>query len=149
MYRKDVILQMGAVEAEYRAALLAVDDLLGRAGRDPGVLRVASVTFAHVRACQANLENTYLVRMFAVFEEALRDVRRVIYGRDGPITTYALIQQCASRQHVREDDRTNAHAVRAYRNTVVQGGIGLALPVTLPQSRQWLCMFMGWMPPQW
>ena len=147
MYRKDVILQMGDLEAEYRAAVLAVDDLLQRARRDPSVLRVASVTLAHVRACQANLEDTYLVRMFAVFEEALRDVRRLIYGRAGPVSTYALIQQCASRQHVREDDRANAHAVRDFRNTVVHGGA--ARPVTLPQSRQWLCTFMGWMPPQW
>ena len=135
------------MEAEYRAAALAVRDLLARAGDDPTVLGAGEVTHADVRACLLNLEATYLVRMFAVFEEALRDVRRVVYLKAGTIHAYSLIQQCAARQGVRFDDLDNAHQVRDYRNTIVHGGD--ATPVPLPQARQWLCKFFGWMPPKW
>ena len=147
MFRKEIILRIGAVEAEYRAAALAVAQLLSRAARDPTVLGSGEVTHAHVRACRSNLEQTYLVRMFAVFEEALREIRRTVYGKTGAIQTYMLLEQCASRQHVVADDLDNAHLVRDYRNSIVHGGE--AVPVTLPQARQWLCKFFKWMPPEW
>src|SRR3954454_6418366 len=122
MYRKEVIIKMGAVERECRAAVVAVSELLRRADADPTLLHTAKVVHADVRNCLQNVENTYLVRLFAVFEEALREVRRVVYGRGGPIKTHALIQQCAARQHVGHDYLTSAHAVREYRNAVVHGG---------------------------
>ena len=147
MYSKQVVLRIGAVEGEHRAAALAVRDLLVRSADDPTVLGSGEVTHADLRACRMNLEQTYLVRMFAVFEEALRDVRRIVYGRSGAIHAYSLLQQCASRQHARVDDLDNAHLVREYRNTIVHGGE--AAPVPLPQARQWPCKFFGWMPPEW
>jgi len=49
-----------------------------RASVDPTLLDAAKVIHTHLRACRNNLEVTYLVRMFAVFEEALRDVRRLV-----------------------------------------------------------------------
>lgn len=82
-----------------------------------------------------------------VFEEALRDIRRVAYGRTGAIVAKSLIDQCASREHVRDDDIRNAHDVRKYRNSIVHGGT--AAQVSVPTARKWLCTFFGWMPKQW
>ena len=146
MFRRDIILAMGMVEKEHRAAELALRELARRADADRTLLG-PSVTNADLRSCRDNLESTYVIRILAVFEEALRDVRRIVYAKSGPIKTYALLQQCASRQHIRFDDIANAHLVREYRNAIVHGGG--ALPVTLSQARQWLCTFFGWMPPQW
>lgn len=84
--------------------------------------------------------------MFAVFEESLRDVRRLVYGRNSPIKTFDLLQQCASRQHMPEQDLANAHKVREYRNSIVHGGA--APVVTVAQARSWLCKYFGWMPPK-
>lgn len=98
-------------------------------------------------ACHAGLENTYLVRMFAVFEEALRAVRQIVYQKQGAIKTYTLLNQCASRQKIKSDHLSAAHRVRDFRNTIVHGGN--APPVTVPQARAWLCTFFGSMPKQW
>jgi hypothetical protein len=147
MYRKDIILAMGAVEGEYRCASFALEMLLRNVRSDPRVLADTELTGTDLRMCRRSLESTYFVRMFAVFEEALRDVRRVVYRRRSPIRTHDLIQQCAARQHVRYDDLLRAHRVREHRNTIVHGG--KTTPIPLPQARQWLCTFFGWMPPQW
>ena len=114
---------------------------------NPTILHGAQVVQADVRACRDGLENTYLVRMFAVFEEALRDIRRVVYQKPGPVLTFVLLNQCASRQKVKSDDLAAAHRVRDFRNTIVHGGN--ATPVTVPQARAWLCTFFGSMPKQW
>ena len=147
MYRKDVIQRLGAVEGEWRAATVAVSRLRHHSQNDPGVLVAATVTPADVRACLANLEPTYLVRMFAVFEESLRDIWRIVYGRKTRPETYSLIQRCAARQHIPADEIDAVHAVRDYRNSVVHGGE--APPIPLPSGRASLCKFFGRMPPQW
>jgi hypothetical protein len=146
-YRSDIIDRMGGVEREFRAAALAVGRLIADMLPDPTVLRGGYVVQADVRACRTGLENTYLVRMFAVFEEALREVRRTVYGKSGPILTYVLLNQCATRQKIKSDELAAAHRVRDFRNTIVHGGS--ATPVTVPQARAWLCTFFGSMPKQW
>jgi hypothetical protein len=81
MFRKDVILKLGDVEREFRAAALAVAQLLQRSLDDPTLLRSASVVNADVRACRDNSEMTYLVRMLAVFGG-----RVVLKHNNGPYT---------------------------------------------------------------
>lgn len=147
MFRKEVILRIGAVEREHRASFLAISQFMEHCKRNPLLLRHAALTPADLRICYNNCSVTYLVRMFAVFEESLRDVRRLVYGRNTPIKTYDLLQQCASRQHIPEQDLANAHLVREYRNSIVHGGI--APVVTVAQARSWLCKYFGWMPPKW
>lgn len=147
MYRKDLIVKMGLIEQEYRAAALAISDLLRRVLRDPSVLDANTVVPGDLRSCRDNLEITYVVRMFAVFEEGLREARRVVHGKDRPIRTYDLLQQCAARQHIPYDHLSNVHRVREYRNAALHGGRAPIVP--LAQARSWLCTFAGWMPPRW
>lgn len=146
-YRSDIIDRMDAVEREFRAAALGVGRLMAQMLPDPTILRGAQVVQADVRACHAELENTYRVRMFAVFEEALRDVRQTVYKKRGPIKTFALLNQCAARQKIKSDHLAAAHRVREFRNAIVHGGN--ATPVTVPLARAWLCSFFGSMPKQW
>lgn len=70
MFRKDVILRMGAVEQEYRAAALSVSDLVRRARDNPTLLHMENVTPADIRACRENLENTFHRAELAKFARA-------------------------------------------------------------------------------
>jgi hypothetical protein len=147
MLRKQVLESMAGVEREYRVAARGVDRLLQQSQSDPTVLGDAAVMPADVRRCLDNLENTYLVRLFAVFEESLREVWAAAFAKTTYPKTKQLLDGCAARQHVRHDDLINAHQVRDYRNAIVHGG--QALQITLPQSRAFLCAFFGWMPKHW
>jgi hypothetical protein len=147
MYRKDIISQVGHVEREYRAAAVAVSNLLRQSQSNPTLLQSTNIIGADLRICRDNLDDTYLVRMFAVFEESLRQMRKKAYRRDSLIKTRDLLNQCAARQHVPSDHLIHVQVVREYRNAVVHGGE--AAVVTVPQARAWLCTFLGWMPPEW
>jgi hypothetical protein len=60
------------VEDEYCAARFAVNHLNASLTRQSGILKKQGVARAHLRTADANLEGTYLVRLFASFEAALR-----------------------------------------------------------------------------
>ncbi len=70
---------------------------------------------ADFRRFQLNLEATYLIRLFAEFESALRDAWKSV-GRDTQSRTFDLLDALASRSRVPEDVRREAHRVREYRN---------------------------------
>ena len=137
---------MAGVEREYRVAARGVERLQQQSRADPSALD-PSVAPIDVRRCLENLENTYLMRLFAVFEESLREVWAVGFSKTTYPKTQHLLDGCAARQHVRHDDLYNAHQVRGYRNAIVHGGE--AMPVTLSQTRAFLCTFFGWMPNRW
>jgi hypothetical protein len=86
------------------------------------------------------------VRLFAVFEEGLRDIWVTAFGKTTNPKTFDLLQGCGARQHVKHDDIANAHLVRAYRNRIVHGGD--ADSIGLPEARAYFCTFFGWMPKQ-
>jgi hypothetical protein len=60
-----------AVENEYKSVRIAVDRLKDAVALDPTVLK-ANPTPANLSVADRNLEGTYLVRLFAEFESALR-----------------------------------------------------------------------------
>ena len=63
------------IEGEYRAARIAVDRLQARV-RCPGPPEKRRQDTAYLRDADRNLEGTYLVRLFAAFEAALRSYDR-------------------------------------------------------------------------
>lgn len=147
MFRKDIVTRITAVEREHRVAQFAIASLLQRSAADPTILADQNLSNADARSCRENIEKTYFVRIFAVFEEGLRDIRKTLYGKRGAIMTYDLVQQCASRQRVPHDQLRKAHAVREYRNAIVHGGA--AAPVPLSLANTWLCLFFNRMPREW
>jgi hypothetical protein len=58
-----------------------------------------------------------------------------------------IIKMSAVEREYRAAALAVSEFVREYRNTIVHGGD--APPVTLPEARQSLCTFFGWMPPRW
>ena len=64
------------VEGEYRTARVAVDRLMAQVVATPDLLEDDERTRAYLRDTDRNLEGTYLVRLFAAFEAALRSYDR-------------------------------------------------------------------------
>jgi hypothetical protein len=64
-----------AVENEYRSVRVALDRLILAEATEQGLLP-ARTTPASLGVASANLEGTYLVRLFAEFESALRSYDR-------------------------------------------------------------------------
>jgi hypothetical protein len=73
MSREEVFGRMRSVWHEYRAAAVAVTALGARAPADPGLLRREGIEPGTIAACLGNLEPTYVIRLYAEFEAALRD----------------------------------------------------------------------------
>ncbi len=146
MRRKEVIEQIGHVEAEWTAAARAVALLVERISIDPTALPPGVQRAALVR-CKVSLEATYLIRLFAVFESALRGLWQHGYQKPTSPKAEDLINGCASRAKVPDHARQIVHAIREYRNFLVHGS--QAPRVTLPQSRSGLAIFLGKLPAQW
>lgn len=100
-----------------------------------------------VRECQENLEETHLIRMFAVFEAALRQYWCNVRGRRSRPTVEILIDRVAARRYVKFDDIQKAHDVRNYRNSLLHGGVAQA--VALSHARRYLNIFLSYLPREW
>ena len=101
--RHEVMEALNGVVAEHDAARRALGFLLAAAGRDPSLLGSEDPTFADLRLCLRNLERTYLVRLFALFEENLREVWTLSLERPTEPLAKDLLDGCASRQAIRDD----------------------------------------------
>lgn len=106
-------------------------------------------------AAADQVESTYLIRMWAEFETALRSYRRRITGdADDRIRTMNLIDWTAGVRQGRaisEDVRFGVHKVREYRNFLVHERDGQAPPptVTIEEARRLLNSLLHCLPSQW
>ena len=144
MRRKELIESMPNVEREHDVADGAVAALRERLRAEPSDYPPAWPEWA--ARCARNLEATYLVRVFAVFEEALRGAWRSFGKRSHPKAT-DLLDGGTARARVPDAQHRAAHAVRAYGNALVHGGEADAL--TLEAAVDALCDYSGRMPPEW
>lgn len=136
------------VEREYRATYLALGRLADDARLDPGVLHVATgaSTLSLSDAIQ-NVEGTYLVRMFAEFENALRSFWRTI--RDTIPMTRDLMDGVASRRRIPHDSIERAHLVRGYRNHLVHESEAVTERVAIEAASRHLNTYLGRLPERW
>jgi hypothetical protein len=102
-----------------------------------------------------NVESTYLIRMWAEFETALRSYRRRITGNpDDRISTSSLIDWTAGVRQGRaisEDVREDVHQVREYRNDLVheRDDLDPADVVAIDVARRRLNTLLGCLPDRW
>jgi hypothetical protein len=106
-------------------------------------------------AAADKVESTYMVRMWAEFETALRSYRRHITGdADDRISTSNLIDWTAGVRQGRaisEDVRDDVHTVREYRNYLVHERDDLDPPdeVAIDVTRKRLNTLLGCLPDKW
>ncbi len=139
------------VEGEYRAARIAVDRLKADLLITPD-LPIEDEARNYLRQADRNLEGTFLVRLFAAFEAALRSYDRARHNdptRDEHASV--LIDTIGGRRGVGISTRVRerAHAVRRVRNYWAHENDALPEPLTIKDAKGRLQEFLSWLPEEW
>jgi hypothetical protein len=130
-----------AVEREYKVIRFGTDRLIVAAKDDPAILKGA-VMRPDINTASAHLDGTYLVRVFAEFETALRKFTSVFHIRR-PGSTEALVNRVRDRGHVPQLETDAVHRVRDYRNLLVHDRLGNVGPVSIREATGYLCTFLS------
>jgi hypothetical protein len=140
------------VEGEYRTTRFAVDRLTAQVSATPDILNRDDGTRAYLRDTDANLEGTYLVRLFAAFEAALRSYDRARHNdptRDEAASV--LIDSIGGRpgQGISTAVRDGAHAVRRVRNFWAHENEEVPASMSIAEARARLQTYISWLPETW
>lgn len=107
----------------------------------------------HLAAAVDELEGTYLIRLWAVFETAWKSYWRYATNRqDGRIRAFDLIQWAEGVQEGRPIDAAITplvHQVREYRNFLVHERDQPAPSVPIGEARRHLSTHLAKLPPEW
>jgi hypothetical protein len=140
------------VEGEYQAARIAVDRLKAGLVATPDLVQMGAEVRARLREADRNLEGTYLVRLFAAFEAALRSYDRARFN-DPTLQEDAstLIDTTGGRrgQGISAAVRDGAHAVRRVRNYWAHEDDAEPAPMTITNARARLEKYLAWLPAEW
>jgi hypothetical protein len=142
------IRRIKTIEREYSAMRLAVDRLLEGARRDPTILTGDLKLYDIINASE-RLEGTYIIRLFAEFETGLRLFWPSARGTDPPSRTRDLIDGVAATRRVPDDERTNVHLIREYRNLLIHERDVEVDPISIGPARSHLCRFFNFLPETW
>lgn len=137
------------VERQYEAASLAITSFTDRLRTDPTALGDSGLAMQDVQELRANLEATYLIRLFAEFEATLREAWRRAYGRRSRPAMEQLMNSIAARCLLPQDWNDDAHEVRQYRNALVHEESDQIGPITVPEARKRLSRFVSRLPLDW
>lgn len=140
------------VENEYRATRVAVDRLRGQLVASPDLLDSDDITRKQLRNADRNLEGTYLVRLFAAFEAALRSYDRAKHGDPNrEELASVLIDTIGGRrgQGISAAVRQGAHDVRLIRNYWAHENDELPPSLSIADARARLQTFLSWLPDAW
>lgn len=147
--RLEWLRRIKAVEREHSAARLAIDQLLLPGQAAAPLVFKGDLTLRDVRNASERLEGTYLIRLFAEFETALRLFWSASKGSEPPSRTRDLLDGVAAKQKIPYDQISNAHRVREYRNTLVHEREDAAAPISIGEAREHLCRFFSFLPLNW
>jgi hypothetical protein len=137
------------VEREYRATHLALGRLEKDARLDPGILGIdKELTARSLLDTIENAEGTYLIRMFAGFENALRSYWPTIRRPTVP-PMRALVDSIGSHHRASNDLLEGVHRVRKYRNKLVHESEADAGLVPIAEARGYLNRFLRRLPEEW
>ena len=90
-----------------------------------------------------------MIRLFAEFETGLRDYWTNGLQRNPDTRVRDLIESLAASRTILDAVRTNAHAVRKYRNRLVHEEDAVADPLGIKDARGYLCRYFGFLPENW
>jgi hypothetical protein len=140
------------VVGEYQLARIAVDRLKAEAVATPELLGKNDEARKYLRSTDRNLEGTYIVRLFAAFEAALRSYDRARHNDPNRNEVASvLIDTIGGRrgQGISAAIRADAHAVRLVRNYWAHETDTLPAPMTIADARGRLQKFLSWLPEEW
>ena len=136
MRRRDQWIEwIRAGEREGDTAAYALSLLQDQLRKAPSSLRFRGLGHQDFAGFAENREATYLVRLFAEFENGLREAWNRAFGESSHPKTMDLLNAVASRCRIPNDRLTEAHRARVYRNSVVHDVSELAAPIMLAEVR--------------
>lgn len=138
---------------EHRSTRAAVDRLKAALVENPELLRDDPDARKSLKKADKHLEGTYLVRLFAAFEAALRSYDRVVKG-DPHRTTDAstLIDQMGGKKGhgILTGVRQGAHEVRRLRNRWTHDSdLEPGPELSIDQARARLQRYLSHLPDEW
>jgi hypothetical protein len=140
------------VGGEYKSALAAVERLVAEVAATPDLLKPNPVAREHLRDAHANLEGTYLVRLFAAFEAALRSYDRAKHNDPNRMTDASvMIDQIGGKRGrgIQTGIRQRAHDVRRVRNYWAHETDENPESMTIDQARARLQAYLHELPDEW
>jgi hypothetical protein len=135
------------VEREYWSARKAVDQLSAAVARDPSALGEGR-TPRDLRSAGENLEGTYLVRLFAVFETGVRSFWKTIKPR-ARTQAETLLDRVGDRCGVPADVIAAAHSARKYRNSLLHEHEEDVEVVSISAAQRCFQIYLSRMPNEW
>ena len=143
--RLEWLLRMKEVEKEHTASKIAMDRFRSQAELDPTVLR--GVGFPDIGRASENLEGTYVIRLFAEFEAALRTYWSTYKLKKPPGRAIVLIDRVASTARIDPISHEAAHVVRRFRNVLVHNREEPTKSVAIADVRRSLNKYLDYLKP--
>jgi hypothetical protein len=134
--------RLKGIEREYFAARLATDRLIAEASHDMTVLG-EFVKQRDLKQASSMLEATYIVRLFAEYETALRTYWSSNSTRRRRTLAKHLMDNIASKCRIGYDLLSHAQEVREYRNALVHERNRDMQEIAIAEVRGRLCRFLG------
>ena len=140
------IQQLILIKGEYQAAQASVNYTEREWSRLRWEQNFSRIEFRQVRQATANVEATYIVRLFSVFEGILRAVLPVrVASSPDRRSVYDLINRCASKWRIPTLLRDEVHRIREFRNQAVHQS-DAAAPLLFADALAGLNRFLAWLP---
>ena len=140
------------VWGEYRSARAAVDRLKAAVAATPDLLKKDPVAREYLRDAHRNLEGTYIVRLFAAFEAALRSYDRAKHNDPTRRTDASvMIDEIGGKRGrgIQMGIRQRAHDVRRVRNYWAHESDEDPGPMTVDEARARLQAYLHELPDEW
>ena len=129
-----------------------MDRLKDQVAASPDILKSDDGTRAYLREANKNLEGTYLVRLFAAFEAALRSYDRTKNNDPNRRTDASvMIDEISGKRGrgIQMGIRQRAHEVRQVRNYWAHESDEDPGPMTIDEARARLQAFLHDLPDEW
>jgi len=140
------------VWGEYKSARTAVDRLKAALAATPDLLKYEKAAREYLRKADRNLEGTYIVRLFAAFEAALRSYDRARHKDPTRETKAAvMIDETGGKRNrgIQPGIRRRAHQVRLVRNYWAHESDEYPGPMTVDDARARLQAYLHELPDEW
>jgi hypothetical protein len=138
------------VWGEFKAARLAVSRLKVQVNGDANILAAEPGAREHLSAADANLEGTYIVRIFAAFEAALRSFDRYHFkDPDRESKAATMIDHLGALNRVSISIREGVHRVRRIRNYWAHDADEDPTPMSIDRVRGFLQTYLDRFPKGW